>query len=183
VARSSQTEMAVLGGLSIEPMTAYALREAIRTVLGHFWSESFGQIYPTLYDLEDKGHVRRQGGARARSSTFAITASGTTRLRDLLSEPVQDVPPRNGLLLRLFFGRTLGRDNCRRLLEDARSKAEAQLVEYETLLAQLTATEGQTPDWPYMRLTILAGIHSARAAVAWATEALSSLDTSRRGNP
>ncbi len=183
MARSSQTEMAVLGGLSIEPMTAYALREAIRTVLGHFWSESFGQIYPTLYDLEDKGNVQRQGGARARSSTFAITESGTARLRELLNEPVQDVPPRNGLLLRLFFGRTLGRDRCRGLLEDARSKAAAQLAEYETLLTELTASEGHTPDWPYMRLTVLAGIHSSRAAVAWATESLSSLDTPRRGKP
>jgi DNA-binding PadR family transcriptional regulator len=46
--RSSQTETAVLGALSVMPMTGYALREAIRDVLGHFWSESFGQIYPTL---------------------------------------------------------------------------------------------------------------------------------------
>jgi DNA-binding PadR family transcriptional regulator len=36
VTRSSQTQTAVLGALSIEPMTAYALREAIRDVLGHF---------------------------------------------------------------------------------------------------------------------------------------------------
>ncbi len=183
MARSSQTEMAVLGGLSIEPMTAYALREAIHTVLGHFWRESFGQIYPTLNDLERKGHVRREGGPRAHSSTFAITAAGTARLRELLNEPIQETPPRNGLLLRLFFGRSLGRDRCRDLLADARSNAEAQLAEYETLLTDLTASEGHTPDWPYMRLTILAGIHSARAAVAWAGEALSSLDTPPRGNP
>ena len=65
MARSSQTHMAVLGALSTEPMTGYALREAIRDVLGHFWSESFGQIYPTLQALEDAGHVERRGGARA----------------------------------------------------------------------------------------------------------------------
>src|SRR5687768_4234235 len=119
MARASQTEMAVLGGLSIEPMTAYALREAIRDVLGHFWSESFGQIYPTLYALEEQGHVRRTGGARARSSTFVITASGRARLRALLAEPIRDVPPRNGLLLRLFFGRTLGPARCCELLREA----------------------------------------------------------------
>jgi DNA-binding PadR family transcriptional regulator len=27
------------------PMTGYALRAAIREVLGHFWSESHGQSY------------------------------------------------------------------------------------------------------------------------------------------
>src|SRR5687767_13775334 len=98
-ARGSQTEMAVLGALSIEPMTGYALRETIRDVLGHFWSESFGQIYPALAELERHDHVTRSGSTRAGSSRFAITPSGTQRLRDLLSQPVQAAPPRNGLLL------------------------------------------------------------------------------------
>src|SRR3974390_3463455 len=100
--RSSQTETAVLGGLSVEPMTGYALREAIREVLGHFWSESFGQIYPTLAKLERKGHVRRLDSARPGASPFAIPRAGMPRLKELLSQPIQHVPPRNGLLLRLF---------------------------------------------------------------------------------
>jgi DNA-binding PadR family transcriptional regulator len=177
VARSSQTEMAVLGGLSMAPMTAYALREAIRDVLGHFWSESFGQIYPTLYALEADGHVRREGGQRARSSTFVITETGRARLHDLLVEPVQDTPPRNGLLLRLFFGRSLGPQHCRELLRQAQEQATARLAELEGLLAELTVTEGHTPDFPYIRLTILAGIHQARAAADWAAQALDSLDS------
>ncbi|GAA3205032.1 PadR family transcriptional regulator [Dactylosporangium siamense] len=175
MSRSSQTQVAVLGGLSVEPMTAYALREAIRDVLGHFWSESFGQIYPTLQALEDAGHVERRGGARARSSVFAITESGTARLIELLNEPVQESPPRNGLLLRLFFGRVLGRDRCRELLRSARDAASSQLAEYERLLAGLQAAEGDTPDWPFIRMTVLAGIHHARASVAWADECLDTL--------
>ncbi len=177
MARSSQTEMAVLGGLSIEPMTAYALREGIRDVLGHFWSESFGQIYPTLKALEAEGHVRRREGTRANSSVFEITESGTARLRELLAEPVQTTAPRNGLMLRLFFGRTLGLDHCRALLTAARSDAERDLAYLDGMLASLTATEGHLPDWPYIRLTILAGIHVDRATIAWADEALASLDT------
>jgi DNA-binding PadR family transcriptional regulator len=175
MSRSSQTQVAVLGGLSVEPMTAYALREAIRDVLGHFWSESFGQIYPTLQALEAAGHVERRGGARARSSVFAITESGTARLIELLNEPVQETPPRNGLLLRLFFGRVLGRERCRELLQGARDAAVAQLAGYEQLLAGLEAEEGDTPDWPYIRMTVLAGIHHARAAAAWADECLETL--------
>jgi DNA-binding PadR family transcriptional regulator len=167
--------MAVLGALTIEPMTAYALRENIRDALGHFWSESFGQIYPTLYALEESGHVQRREGERARSSVFTITASGTARLIEMLNEPAQQTPPRNGLLLRLFFGRTLGRERCLALLRAARNAAQAQLDEYEELLARLTAAEGDTPDWPFIRVTIRAGIHSSRAAVAWAEESLEDL--------
>src|SRR5688572_24713505 len=103
--RTSQTETAVLGALSVEPMTGYAVREAIRDVLGHFWSESFGQIYPTLDRLEGDGLVRRRGSDRPGSSVFAITGKGTRRLKELLARPIQPDPPRNGLMLRLFFGR------------------------------------------------------------------------------
>ena len=76
-ARTSQTETAVLGALSVEPMTGYALREAIRDVLGHFWSESFGQIYPTLADARAPGPRQPARLDEAGRSTFAITASGT----------------------------------------------------------------------------------------------------------
>jgi DNA-binding PadR family transcriptional regulator len=176
MARSGQTQLAVLGALSIEPMTAYSLREAIRDVLGHFWSESFGQIYPALAALEEAGLVERSDGARARSSVYALTPAGTARLLELLSEPVQDSPPRNGLLLRLFFGRTLGHERCRELLRDARETATRKLAEFEELESRLAAEEGDQPDWPFMRVTIRAGLHNARAAIAWADESLTALD-------
>ncbi len=51
--RTNQTDTAVLGALSVMPMTGYAVRESIRDVLGHFWSESFGQIYPALASARD----------------------------------------------------------------------------------------------------------------------------------
>jgi DNA-binding PadR family transcriptional regulator len=166
--------MAVLGGLSIAPMTGYALREQIRDALGHFWAESFGQIYPALTLLERGGLIERQAGVRSGSSTFAITPAGSIRLRELLAEPPQPVQPRNGLLLRLFFGRQLGDDACRELVRDARARAEADLAELQGIRAELQA-DG-TPDAPYIRLTVLAGEHSARASIAWADEALQVLD-------
>ena len=124
MARSSQTDTAVLGALSIEPMTGYALREMIRDVLGHFWSESFGQIYPALNALHRDGLVER-------GDKFSITPAGRARLRELLLQPVQEVPPRNGLMLRLFLGRTLGVASCRELISDARAEA-ARRLEYMT---------------------------------------------------
>ncbi|WP_327582151.1 PadR family transcriptional regulator [Nonomuraea sp. NBC_00507] len=177
MARRDQTEMAVLGALSMQPMTAYALREAIREVLGHFWSESFGQIYPTLNALEQDGHVRRQEGPRAGSSIFQITDSGLARLRDLLNEPIKAAPPRNGLLLRLFFGRHLGVRRCRELLQDAKADAERRLAEYDALTRTVADEDRDSPHLPYTLMTISAGRHGAEAAVAWAEEALAVLGT------
>lgn len=179
MARASQTETAVLGALSVLPMTGYALREAIRDVLGHFWSESFGQIYPALAGLERQGHVQRAGSQRTGASAFAITPSGAARLKELLGEPIQQVPPRNGLMLRLFFGRQLGPQACRSLVLDAKAEAERRLAQFAAI-RQEPPDEKTAADRPYWLLTVSAGEHSARAAIAWANEALAALDELER---
>ncbi len=179
--RRSQTEIAVLGGLSIQSMTGYALREAIRDVLGHFWSESFGQIYPTLSALTEQGLIVARPGSRPSSSVFEITSAGRQRLHELLREPFDAAPPRDGLLLRLFFGRSLGVAYCRDLLVTTRAQAQVALAEYEELARTLTVTEAGSPDLPFTLVTVAAGRHSAAARIAWADEALALLpDETRR---
>ncbi|MGY1744050.1 PadR family transcriptional regulator [Blastococcus sp. SYSU D00695] len=173
MARTGQTQAAVLGALSVMPMTGYALRTEIRETLGHFWSESFGQIYPALAELAREGLVERRGGERTGSSTFAITDAGTARLRELLAEPVQPAPPRNPLLLRLFFGRQLGPVACRELVHDARARAQAQLDRMTAIRAELDTDPAA--DRPYWLITVAAGEHAARAQLDWADEALAAL--------
>ena len=175
MARSDQTQTAVLGALSILPMSGYALREEIKNTLGHFWSESFGQIYPALAELQRAGFVQRQDDAGGRSSSYGVTAAGTARLRRLLAEPPQPSKPRNGVLLRLFFGRQLGAEACRRLVLEARAQAEAQLAAMNEARSELA--EGKLGDnTPYALITVAAGEHSARATIAWAKDALAILD-------
>ena len=65
--RATQTDLAVLAALSVEPMTGYALREAILEHLGAFWSESFGHIYPALARLREGGLVEAVDGDRTGS--------------------------------------------------------------------------------------------------------------------
>jgi DNA-binding PadR family transcriptional regulator len=163
-------------------MSGYALRNAIRDVLGHFWSESFGQIYPTLTHLAEEGLVRREGAARTGASTFVLTDSGRARLRELLSESPQTTPPRNGLLLRLFFGRQLGVEACRDLLLGAKAEAEARLGMFGALREEVNTDEEAAQDRPYWLLTISAGEHTARAALAWAEESLVALDSIEQEN-
>jgi len=124
--------------------------------------------------------VERREGPRPGSSTFVITDSGTARLRELLSEPITAVPPRNGLLLRLFFGRTLGTQKCRELLQEAKADAERRIAEYDSLARTLSVQEKGSPDLPYALMTVAAGRHSAEAAAAWAAEALTLLEGTPR---
>ena len=176
MARTAQTDLAVLAALSVSPMTGYAAREAILTHLGSFWAESFGQIYPTLTRLVREGYVVAEAGDRAGSSVYSLTTAGRDELISLMRAPAPDVPPRNGLLLRLFFGNVLGAAACRALVLEARDRAEGRLAELASIRA---ANEGEDESVhsPYWSITLSAGEHSARAAIAWATEALKVLDS------
>ena len=174
--RATQTDLAVLAALSVQPMTGYALRDAILEHLGAFWSESFGQIYPALSRLREQGLVEAGGGERTGSSTYRLTASGRARLVELMREAPARTPPRNGMLLRLFFGEVLGARACRDLVVEYRGIAEQQLA---SLAAARHATEADAADAPgraYQLMTISAGEHSTRAAIAWADETLATLD-------
>jgi len=172
MSRQGTTELAVLGALSVEPMSGYAVRAAITGTLGHFWSESFGQIYPTLARLESERLVVRDGEGRTSGSTYRLTAAGRRRLVSLLREPIAPTPPRNGMLLRLFFGGLLGADACAEILRDARDRGEQQLAMLEAIRDEVRSEVDADPDARYRLMTVLAGIHSARAQIAWADESL-----------
>jgi DNA-binding PadR family transcriptional regulator len=174
VARASRTDIAVLGALSVQPMSGYAVRAAITATLGHFWSESFGQIYPALARLEAAGLVRAAGDGRTSGRVFEITAAGLERLRALLAEPDEPAPPRNGLLLRLFFGRLLGPAVCRDLVLDVRDRATAALTTYAALRREIE-TDPDQGNRAYFLITVAAGEHGARAQLGWADEALALL--------
>lgn len=179
MARARQTELAVLCVLGVQPLTGYAVRAAIRDQLGFFWSESFGQIYPALAELERTGLVERHEGKKAGSSIFSLTSAGRARLVELLKEPDTPAPRRDGLMLRLFFGRVLGPDACRELVERARDSARQQLAVYESLRATVESEADYPQHQAYWLITISAGEHSTRAAIDWADETLASLDEHR----
>jgi DNA-binding PadR family transcriptional regulator len=169
----AQTELAILGALSVEPMTGYELRNNIQEVLGHFWSESYGQIYPTLARLGEEGLVKSAGDSSGKTHT--ITKAGVTRLRHLLRQPIKDRPPRSSMMLRLFFGRHLGIDECSAIVADARQNATDMLAKLAVIREELEANP--TKDTPYFLLTIELGEQQALAMQRWADASVRRLRT------
>ena len=165
--------MAVLGVLEIAPLTGYAIRQQITHTLGQFWSESYGQIYPTLSRLVRDGLVEPDAPGRTSGTSFRIRSAGQRRLRELLHRPAPAPPLRNARLLRLFFGAVLGPSACMVVVEEARAAADALLTR---LVRERAEAEQETdPGAPYRLITISAGVHAARAQCAWAEESLTAL--------
>lgn len=175
MARHSQTEVAVLGALSTGPMSGYEVRRAITEVLGHFWHESYGQIYPCLTALEAAGSVRRTGPGRTSGTVFQITPAGEDRLGSLLAEPHTTPPARNGLLLRLFFGTHLADGEAQSLLEQARDRAGHALEHYAQMRDEPGGEVDRAREQALREITLSFGEHVARAQLTWAQESLDTL--------
>lgn len=152
------------------PMTGYRLREEILASVGHFWHESFGQLYPTLAELESEGLVRRSGtGGATRAQPFELTDRGREDLRSWLATEAQSLSPeRNELLLQLFFGRhadlsvLLG--HLRRH-HDRLAEARDRYRDIERVLL----TE-DSPDRPYWLITVRHGLALVDAGLRWNAE-------------
>ncbi|MBK9738670.1 MAG: PadR family transcriptional regulator [Actinobacteria bacterium] len=170
MARQAQTSTAVLGVLSIGSLTGYEIRQAISTVLGHFWHESFGQIYPCLADLEADGLVHATPGERSGSNRYEITAAGRQRLRELLATTPSAAPPRNGVLLRVFFGQSLAPADLDALLDDVVSEATGRLATYAGIRAAIVGDPAYPEHGRYWEATIRAGELTAQSQLVWATE-------------
>ncbi len=170
MARPKQTDLAILGGLSVEPMTGYRLRTEITEVLGHFWHESYGQIYPALARLEREGLISSTSGERTSSKVYALTTEGQKELRRRLAESPEHQQPRNALLLRVFFGANLAMEDLRRLLDDYEAELAAGLARFAGIRLAITGDPLSAVHGRYWLATVSAGEHAIRAQLEWLAE-------------
>lgn len=124
-----KTRFAILGLLSWQPLSGYDIKKLIEMGLSHFWSESYGQLYPTLSQLVVQGLATRKtdptSGKRTRY-VFTITAQGRKELRSWLHDP-SDLPRmRNEFLLKFFLSGRQPVDESIRLLTEYRDQQQAR---------------------------------------------------------
>ncbi len=173
----SRTDFVVLGLLATAPQTGYAIKRTVDEAIAHFWRESFGQLYPTLRRLRDEGAIAEDGAGARGQVRYRITPAGRTRLAAWFAEPLAPSPPRQELLLKLFFGPLAPPGVLRAQLVAYRAAHAEALAGLGALATQLDEVPpSEQHDAPYWRLTASMGRHVLAALVAWADEALAELD-------
>jgi len=163
----------LLGLLAIDSMSGYDLGLTIRSSVGHFWNESYGQIYPNLKKLAADGFVtakmERQKGKPDRR-IYSITKKGRERLRKWLAVPPQPEIPRNELLLKLFFGERAPAGVLIGYVERMVEEHSAVLVLLEEAEREGIDKNLQYPGAPYWRMAAHYGQMEMKAHIAWAKE-------------
>jgi DNA-binding PadR family transcriptional regulator len=181
--RATATPDALLGVLSMAPMSGYTMRSVIEESIGNFWSESYGQIYPALKRLAAEGLVEkkteRQKGRPARY-VYSLTEEGWERLREWLAIPARAEVPRNDLLLKLFFGTHAPAGANRENVAAFVALHEEALARYAEIARDLKRRKKEDPRADFWQMTLSYGRHHSTAMVAWGRETLKELDVIER---
>lgn len=155
------------------------MRTVISQSIGHFWSESFGQIYPALKRLTEEGYVakktERQKG-RPDRNMYSLTEAGKKRLKEWLMVPAEPEVPRNELLLKLFFGGHAPVSVSRNNVEQFVAANESALRVYAGIVDEIKTERRGDPQAPFWLMTVSYGQHYSEALVKWGRETLKELD-------
>jgi PadR family transcriptional regulator, regulatory protein AphA len=179
IAGSSQSQFALLGLLSLGPMSGYDLRQLIGWSVGYFWNEGYGQIYPTLNKLAADGLLERTSerkAGRPERHVYSLTEAGRERLRGWLRDAPRPEVPRNELLLKLFFGGLQPAAISREHILEHRRRHTELLRGFVEIRRRLDAGSGNEKQKPFWLITLSHGEHMSRASLAWCDETLNLLD-------
>jgi PadR family transcriptional regulator AphA len=179
VSKENKSRYALLGMLSLQPMSGYDLKKFIEGSTANFWQENYAQIYPILRQLTAEGlttcHAEKQE-KRPERRVYELTEKGWDELRRWLTEPFELQIERNELLLKLFFARhalpavSVAHVRRFRLLQ-------TQLLQrYAEIAASLKERLPGHEDLPYWLMTLNYGKQMAQARLAWCDETLSTLE-------
>jgi DNA-binding PadR family transcriptional regulator len=167
----SSSRYAVLGILTLEPMSGYDIKKFIETSVAHFWRESYEKLL--------RRRTERQKGKPDRH-VYSLKDRGRAAFLEWLGEPVKEDAVRSELLLKLFFGRHLEPGRLEVHLEEYRVVQTRILGALRGTREMLEAHHAEHPDFRYWMLTLRRGELVARARLQWARESLQ--DFRRPGN-
>jgi PadR family transcriptional regulator AphA len=180
VARENKTKFALLGLLSWQPMSGYDIKKVYEFSLGNFWSESYGQIYPILRQLQDEGFVDKtteRDEGRPERHVYQITPAGSSALLEWLAQPSDPLKVKVEILLKVLHGFQAPPEVTIAEVRRFREENVATLKRYERTAEQLEARRGGPFDHavPYWLLTLRCAQLTGEAFINWCDEALTVL--------
>ena len=177
---SVSTRYALLGLLTLAPGTGasgYDLRQWAEGSIGHFWSESYGQIYPVLKQLLNDGLVvaRKDASGKRDKTLYAVTDAGRRELQDWLEKPARLQPPRNEVLLKLFFGVETTTAASTARIRALQRHHHGLLARYDAVEREISQRFATHPSLPYWLMTLDFGRRHSAMAVEWCDATLKKL--------
>lgn len=174
---------ALLGLLTIHPMTGYELKQFFDSSIQHFWNAELSQIYPTLKTLEENGfvekHVEVQDN-RPNRKVYGITDDGRDELLRWMREPQMPANLRDPFLIKVFFGTEVPVEDVLVLLRRQMEEQQMVLAFADTVLRERVKHAGKEHVTPrhtlYWTLTLELAISYRRAYIEWCERSMALLE-------
>jgi DNA-binding PadR family transcriptional regulator len=158
-----------------QQLSGYDIKQAIEGIVSHFWSESYGQIYPELRRMAAEGLVAAHEAhtGERRKVTYTITAKGRKHLAAWLEKAPEPGPKRDELTLKIFFGNQTDPKTLIGHLKKQRDHAQSLMDQNRHWLVEAGKT--REPCSPYPLITLRGGLAIGEAFVKWADETIAEL--------
>ena len=172
MANEKKMDQVLLGLLSHESMSGYAMKKKIDTWLTYFWSGSYGSIYPTLGQLAEKGLVTKEAAKDSgrEKNIYTITEAGRQHLKNWLEVPEAKDELRYETLLKLFFANEGGLTTAISHIDAFEKKVKQNLAMLEIAYHNLQHVQDD-PTHRYYLLTVMFGLKSYQSSLQWCEEA------------
>ena len=173
---------ALLGFLNYQSMTGYQLKKHFDESISNFWNASLSQIYPTLNQMCEQGLLTVeviQQDSTPNSKVYQITNSGKEELIKWLAEPIELEPMRSALLVKLFFGSNISKEQVISQLEQTMHSAKKKLKLYQDHKKHMEEGHLSKNDMKqealYWILTADYGIKNVKVVITWCEECINKI--------
>ena len=174
---------ALLGILTVKPMTGYELKQFFDSTVQHFWNAELSQIYPTLKHLEEQGWVEKRvevQESRPNKKIYEITDDGKEEYTRWALHPLPPADLRDPFLIRVFFGDNLSVEDMLVLLRHQMEEQQKVLAFNEAVLRpkikEGVGAYGSTRRGLFWTLTLEMAIAHRRAYVEWCEQSMKLLE-------
>lgn len=162
---------AILGLLTIQPMTGYDLKHAaFDTSIAHFWRADQAQIYRALDKMAGDGWVESTVEVqteRPNRRVYHITDAGRAELLNWLESPQPPPVYREPFLVQVFFAYMLPEAQTLAHMQDHIAAHRETLARYEALAPGLAHSPGSARQKQFWQMTLDLGMALEHTYLEW----------------
>ena len=157
----------LIGMVLNEELTGYDIKKDIEYGIGNFYKVSYGNLYPTLKKLTEKGTLtmRKDAQGGREKIYYHATEQGKDEFLKWLSAPLDNKSVLENLMVKVFFFDELDADVCRDRLKECEFYLQQALMSLKSAEQDIRKL-GDNKHY-YSKSTMYFGIRNIMGSIEW----------------